>query len=113
MAYGDGVILIETPVFTRQILALLADDEYAGLQKDLHGKPFAGDVVPGGGGMRKLRWTCAATGKGKRGGIRALYYWRTAEDKIYMLFAYGKGAKDDLTETQKKTLRNWIKENLA
>ena len=113
MAYIAGAIFIETPIFTRQIAELLDDREYAGLQKHLHENPDAGDLVPGGGGLRKQRWACAAAGKGKRGGIRVLYFWRAANDEIYMLYAFGKGAKSDLTEPQKKTIRKWIKENLA
>ena len=55
MAYIAGVIFIETPIFTRQIAELLDDREYAGLQKHLHENPDAGDLVPGGGGLRKQR----------------------------------------------------------
>jgi len=60
--------------------------------------------------LRKIRWSTASKGKGKRGGIRAIYYWFVSDDEIYMILAYGKGGKDDLTPGELKTLRGLIKE---
>ena len=67
------MVIIETPIFTRRIQDILADDEYRLLQTQLVQKPDAGKIIPGSGGLRKLRWS--AGGHGKRGGIRVIYYW--------------------------------------
>ena len=64
------MVIIETPIFTRRIQAILADDEYRLLQAQLVRKPDAGKIIPGSGGLRKLRWS--AGGHGKRGGIRVI-----------------------------------------
>jgi mRNA-degrading endonuclease RelE of RelBE toxin-antitoxin system len=66
------MIIIETPIFTKQLLATLSDDEYRLFQNMLLTRPDAGKVIPGSGGLRKLRWT--AEGRGKRGGLRVIYY---------------------------------------
>lgn len=110
MAYSRGMVFTETPVFTRQITQLLPDDEYGELQKELNANPAAGDIIPHSGGLRKVRWRSAA--KGKRGGIRVIYYWYVNEDEIYMLLAYGKGIKDDLTAKELKILRGIAKETM-
>jgi mRNA-degrading endonuclease RelE of RelBE toxin-antitoxin system len=68
-----NVLFVETPTFTHQILMLLSDDEYTRLQEELAAVPDRGDLIRGGGGIRKLRW--AAQGRGKSGGIRIIYYW--------------------------------------
>jgi len=75
--------IIETAAFTRRILTLLPDDDYAALQGLLTIQPDLGALIPGGGGIRKLRW--AAKHRGKSGGIRIIYYWVVSHDLIYML----------------------------
>ena len=97
---------VETSVFTRRITQLLNDDEYLELQKELAAHPRAGDVVPGTGGLRKLRWR--AGGRGKRGGLRIIYYCWTAE-RLYMLFAYDKARQGDVTSEQMKTLQDYVR----
>ena len=101
---------VETPVFTRAVLNLLSDDEYRSLQLALMLRPDAGDLIPGSGGLRKLRWSMP--GKGKRGGARLIYYWQRGGDVIYMLFIYAKSRQDDLTPEQLRTLSKLVKENL-
>lgn len=102
------MLFIETPTFTRMIVALLSDDEYAALQADLSVNPERGDLIRGGGGIRKLRW--AAQGRGKSGGIRVIYYWVRQDGRILMLIAYPKSRKDTLTATETATLRRLVKE---
>lgn len=99
---------IETPLFTRQILALLPDDDYAALQQDLAANPEKGDLVPSGGGIRKVR--SRRPGTGKSGGIRVIYYWITAEDQILMLLAYAKAKQENLTPAQIEELRILVKD---
>jgi mRNA-degrading endonuclease RelE of RelBE toxin-antitoxin system len=101
---------VETPAFTRALLSLLSDDEYRALQLALMLRPDAGDLIPGSGGLRKLRW--GLQGKGKRGGTRLIYYWQRGGEVIYMLFIYAKSRQEDLTPEQLKTLSKLVKENL-
>lgn len=82
------------------------DEEYAELQTFLAGRPDAGPVIKGSGGMRKLRW--AGSGRGKRGGLRVIYYWWVAKDRISMLMIYPKNEQDDLSASQLKLLRNQL-----
>ena len=69
----DRVEFIEAPTFTAIVAGYLEDDEYRALQLFLAGDPEAGDVMPGTGGFRKLRWADRRRGKGKRGGLRVIY----------------------------------------
>jgi hypothetical protein len=100
----------ETVVFTRNITVLLSEDEYAELQGTLVVQPEAGDLIKDTGGIRKLRWSQQRRGKGKRGGIRVIYYWYASGSLIYMLLAYSKDEQDDLSATQKKVLARLVKE---
>lgn len=97
------MIFIETPIFTADLNELLRDDEYAEFQRYLADNPRIGDVIQDTGGLRKIRWS--ANGKGKRGGIRVIYYYLTADAQIRLLLIYQKGIQDNLTEKQKKILR--------
>jgi hypothetical protein len=103
MVYYKSMIFIETPVFTRQVRELLSDETYSALQCHLALNPRAGDVIQGTGGLRKVRW--AATGGGKRGGVRVIYFHVAADSQVRLLLIYRKGVKDDLTAAEKKTLR--------
>lgn len=97
---------IETTIFTRQVTSLLTDDEYSQMQVALSAHPEVGVIIPQSGGLRKIRWSMS--GRGKRGGVRAIYYWVVAQDQILMLFMYPKNEKDDLTQTQIKVLREIV-----
>ena len=103
--------IVETSVFTRQIKKLLDDKEYRALQRELVVNPIAGAMIRHSGGLRKLRWTIE--GRGKRGGIRVIYYHVSADERIFMLAAYAKTAKDDLTDKEITTLRKLVEEELA
>jgi hypothetical protein len=85
---------IETRLFTRLVSDYLSDDEYRKLQTTLIGNPNAGDVVPGSGGVRKLRW--AAAGRGKRGGYRVIYFAKMAQGVIWMLTIYPKNVAENI-----------------
>lgn len=97
------MIFIETSVFTRQVTELLTDDEYAEFQSTLAAHPFAGDLIEGTGGLRKVR--VAVGSRGKRGGARVIYYYLDAAAQIRLLLIYRKGVKDDLSAAEKKVLR--------
>lgn len=105
------MVIVETSIFTRQVEALLSDDEYRQLQMALVLHPELGTVIPGSGGLRKTRW--AIEGRGKRGGVRVIYYWIVIEDKILMLFIYAKNDQEDLTPEQLKILRKIVEEEYS
>jgi hypothetical protein len=73
---------LEAPAFTRYVSGYLTDDEYRELQNRLAAAPEHGDVIPGTGGFRKLRWTDPRRGKGRRGGLRVIYYYFPGEQQI-------------------------------
>ena len=102
------MVIIETPTFTKLITDLLNDEDYRLLQHTLAANPETGDIVPGGGGIRKVRF--ALPGKGKRGGVRIIYYWQKSEDRIYMLIAYIKSKQSTLTAEQTAILKRLVKE---
>lgn len=97
---------IETPTFTKLVLQWLDDDDYASMQNYLADRPDAGTVIPGSGGLRKLRW--AGSGRGRRGGLRIIYYWLNAAGQIWMLTAYPKNQRDDLSHGQMKELKQLV-----
>lgn len=99
---------IETPTFTRLVTSLLADDEYGEMQYDLLENPERGDLIKGGGGIRKLRY--AVQGRGKSGGLRVIYYWIKDKHLIYIYMLHAKSKKDDLTDKETSILRDLVKE---
>jgi hypothetical protein len=103
-----GVEFIETPTFTRIIGKLMDDDAYAKMQLALARRPDWGKVIPGGGGLRKLRW--AGSGRGKRGGLRVIYYWQTVDNQIWLLVAYPKSERGDLSHYEIKQLKRLVDE---
>lgn len=105
----EAMIFVETPAFTADVKTLLPDDSYAQLQRELIARPTAGDLIPGTGGLRKIRWRLP--GQGKRGGARVIYYWFTLQSRILLLAIYGKGTKDDLTAAEKRLLRKIVEES--
>ncbi len=99
--------VIETDIFTKRIQEILSDEEYSELQADLIKNPEVGKLIPGGKGLRKLRWS--GGGKGKRGGIRIIYYLYLSAQKIYMIYPFKKSDQTDLTAEQLKALTQYVK----
>ena len=99
---------IEAPPFARNREDYLPDDAFRALQQFLAENPEAGDLIPGTGGARKLRWQDAKRGKGKRGGLRDIYYLFLQERQIYFITLYDKNEMKDLTAAQKEMLRATI-----
>jgi hypothetical protein len=86
---------VESPVFSDRVFDYLDDAEYAKLQVTLLDRPNAGALIPKSGGIRKLRW--AGKGKGKRGGLRVIYYyWQRADDEVWMLTLYAKNEEQNI-----------------
>jgi mRNA-degrading endonuclease RelE of RelBE toxin-antitoxin system len=98
---------IEAPLFTKLLPRYLSDDEYRVLQSEMAANPEAGDVIPDTGGFRKLRWRDPRRRKGKRGGLRVIYYF-FRDGQIWLLTIYDKDEVDDLTPEQRRTLKEAI-----
>lgn len=105
-------VFVELPAFERHRADYLDDDAFRSLQDLLMKHPEAGDPMPDTGGLRKLRFTDARRGKGKRGGLRVIYYWWTAGFQFWLFTLYNKDEMADLTPQQRKTLKAMIKAEL-
>ena len=104
----SGRFVKGTSIFTEQVQKLLDRESYRLLQLRLVAEPDAGDLIRGTGGLRKIRWEGA--GRGKRGGVRVIYYWARKQDVMLMLLIYSKTQQDDLTSKQKAVLKKLIQE---
>lgn len=105
-------LFIELPAFERYRQDYLDDQEFRDFQSLLMDNPEAGDIIEGTGGLRKIRFADAKRGKGKRGGLRVIYYWWSTGKKFWLFTIYSKDEKDDLTPAQKKVLKELIKQEL-
>jgi hypothetical protein len=99
---------VETKLFSKKLPSYLADDEYRELQAYLLEQPDAGDIIKGSGGIRKLRWK--VEGRGKRGGVRIIYYLELAESRFLLLTLYAKNELEDLTTNETKLLKRIVEE---
>lgn len=100
------VAFIETKLFTRLACEYLSDDEYRRLQAALASDPLAGPVIPGSGGIRKLRW--ALPGGGKRSGLRVIYYVRMRRDEIWLLTLYPKNVAENIAAHVLRQIRKEV-----
>src|SRR5215471_17921226 len=106
MKAAAPMTVIETPFFLRKALGLLSDQEGAQLVYYLGMNPEAGPAVPHGGGVRKVRW--AAEGRGKRGGVRVIYYFHNEEFPLFLLTVYAKNQKANLSNAERQEFKNLI-----
>jgi hypothetical protein len=97
---------VETTLFTRLVQEYLSDDEYSELQQALIANPEVGAIIPGSGGVRKLR--CGLAGRGKRGGIRVIYFLRTRQGQIWMLTLYPKNVAENIPAHVLKQIKGEI-----
>src|SRR6202049_1358878 len=97
------ITVLQLPKFKTEATELIGADGIDAVAVYLIDHPDAGDVIPGAGGARKLRW--AAKGKGKRGGARIVYLYLVVAERIYLLRCYAKNVRTDLTADEKKELR--------
>jgi hypothetical protein len=105
-------IFLELPAFERHRADYLDDDAFLGLQNLLMKNPTAGDLIPDSGGLRKLRFADVRRGKGKRGGLRVIYYWWDSGQQFWLFTLYDKDEMSDLTPQQRKMLKAMIKAEL-
>lgn len=99
---GALITIAEVPEFVRRAARLLSAEERMALVEYLAANPRAGDLVPGTGGVRKLRW--ARGGRGKSAGVRAIYYFHSEAMPLYLLTVFGKNERADLTAAERNEL---------
>ena len=104
------VAVSETPLFRRSALAIMPEAAIEALIDHLARNPLDGDVVPGTGGLRKIRWVLP--GRGKRGGGRVIYYYHDADMPLFLLLAYAKSASKDVEPGEKRRLMTLVGELL-
>ncbi|MBW8029040.1 MAG: toxin [Ferrovum sp.] len=102
-------LFVELPSFARFRADYLSDDSFRALQNTLMKNPEAGDIIEGSGGLRKLRHADVKRGKGKRGGLRVIYFWWNAGRQFWLFTLYDKNEMDDLTMKGKGLLREMLK----
>ena len=106
-------LFVELPAFARYRADYLNDEEFRNLQDLLLHDPEAGDVIEGTGGLRKLRFGNSKRGKGKRGGLRLIYFWWEQGRQIWPFTLYSKGEVSDLTQSDKKLLKQRLKNEIG
>lgn len=105
-------VFIELPPFQRLREQYFDDDTFQGMQVELMKNPEAGDIIQGTGGLRKFRFGDQRRGKGKRGGLRVIYYWRDTNDQFWLFTVYDKDEAADLTMDQRRVLRDRLQREI-
>jgi mRNA-degrading endonuclease RelE of RelBE toxin-antitoxin system len=100
--------IIETAPFARCRDGLFGDEQFRRFEEYLVLNPVAGILIPGGRGLRKIRWL--GSGRGKRGGVRVIYYFRSETNRLFLIFGYRKNECEDLTRVQIKSLAQIIEQ---
>jgi len=108
-----GFQFVEAPAFSRFREDYLDDEEFGELQRALAANPEEGDLIPGAGGIRKLRWRDSRRGKGKRGGLRIVYYVFLSDEELWLLTLYNKDEASDLSKDEKTELRRALEAERA
>jgi len=105
-------VFVELPAFERHRSAYIDDDGFRRLQAELMKNPESGDVIKEAGGLRKLRFSDPRRGKGKRGGLRVIYFWWKAGSQFWLYTVFDKDEAADLSADQRKALRLALKAEL-
>ena len=105
-------LFVELPAFAKYRSEYLSEEAFRGLQNFLMATPEAGDVIEGTGGLRKLRYADATRGKGKRGGLRVIYYWWVSGAQFWLFTLYNKDEMVDLSPKERKLLKDLITKEL-
>lgn len=105
-------LFVELPAFAKYRSEYLSEEAFRGLQNFLMATPEAGDVIEGTGGLRKLRYADATRGKGKRGGLRVIYYWWVSGAQFCLFTLYNKDEMVGLSPKERKLLKDLIKKEL-
>lgn len=105
-------VFVELPAFARYRADYLDDTDFRGLQEAMMKNPEAGDVIESTGGLRKLRYGDPRRGKGKRGGLRVIYYWWNGGPQFWLFTLYDKDEMADLSADEKKALKGMLKAEL-
>ena len=105
-------LFVELPAFQRHRAEYLDDEAFSALQAALMADPEAGDVIRDTGGLRKVRFADSRRGKGKRGGLRVIYYWWVPGCQFWLFTLYGKGEVSDLAAEQRRAVREVLKAEL-
>ena len=105
-------LFLELPSFARCRPDYLSDDAFRNLQNDLMVNPEAGDLIQGTGGLRKIRYADARRTKGKRGGLRVIYFWWSPGRQFWLFTLYGKVECEDLTPQERQALKAMLKREL-
>jgi hypothetical protein len=105
-------LFVELPAFAKYRADYLDDEGFRGLQQSMLKNPEAGDVIEGTGGLRKLRHGDPRRGKGKRGGLRVIYYWWDGGRQFWLFTLYDKDEMEDLSADEKKLLKAMLKAEL-
>jgi mRNA-degrading endonuclease RelE of RelBE toxin-antitoxin system len=107
MAQGAPLTVVEMPEFLAVSRKLMDEAERSSLVLFLAFNPEAGDLVPGAGGVRKLRWSLE--GRGKRGGARVIYYFHSERIPLFIITAYAKNARDDISDADRNDMKQLVK----
>ena len=103
MPYILCMVFIEAPTFSKYVYDYLDDESYSALQQALVLRPEAGKIIPGSGGLRKIRW--AGSGRGKRGGLRIIYYWLREDGQVWLLTIHAKNEAENIPSSVLKLIR--------